>query len=70
MAEIEGNASDAGEAHDAVSEFRETQELIAQINRAMDEEQERELEALDDAIAGTDRHELRRLRQQLGRAGT
>ena len=45
--------------------FRDTQELIAQVNRELEEQEERELAALDDAIVGTNRDELRSLRAQL-----
>lgn len=51
---------------EALPGFRDTQNLIAQVNRELEEQEERELAALDDAIVGTNRDELRALRAQLG----
>lgn len=42
--------------------FRDTQNLIAQVNRELEEQ---ELADLDDAIVGTNRDELQALRAQL-----
>jgi hypothetical protein len=47
--------------------FREVERFVAQVNREAEEREERELEALDDSILGTDRHELRRLRDEIAR---
>jgi hypothetical protein len=53
------------EAAEAIPGFRETQRFIAEVNRSEDAREERELQALDDAIAGTDHRELAELRAQL-----
>lgn len=55
---------------DPATTYRASVRTAAQARRVAEDEMERELNRLDDAIAGTDRHELARLRARVESEGT